>query len=614
MKKIIIFFTTFLFSNIIIYSQNIQQLCPPNWWTGMENPSLQIMIHGKNIAEYQVKLNYPGVVLESVSSVENKNYLFLNLHISNQAKPGSLPFIFSSGKKSFTQNYALNERIKRTSSYGLDASDFIYLLMPDRFSNGDTTNDINTFMLEKNYGRDKLAGRHGGDLQGIINHLEYLKNLGVTATWCTPLLENNQPAYSYHGYAATDHYNIDDRFGSNELFKKYVEKSHALKLKVVMDIVHNHCGLMHWVIQDLPMQDWIHQFPEFTRTNYSTYSLMDPYASNAEKNLMSNGWFDTQMPDLNQSNPFVANYLIQNTIWWIEFAQIDGIRLDTYPYSDLQFLIQWKQALDLEYPGFGVFGEVWVNDVSVQSYFAGNSKLNTGYNSLLNGMTDFSLYYATLRALKEPFGWDTGIAALYVKLTQDYVYNHPELNAIFLGNHDLNRIYSELGEDLDKLKMATAFLLTTRGIPQWYYGDEILMKNFKEPTDALVREDFPGGWKEDAVNKFEEKNLTGNEKDFFNYVKTLANYRKNSEPITQGKLMHYFPYEGLYVYFRYTDSQCLMVVMNTNKKEMELNTAKYSERMSGYKKAKVILKEKEITDLSKLSIPAMTTEIFELQR
>jgi glycosidase len=598
-----------------IYAQNVWHMCPPNWWTGMNNPTLQIMMHGNMISDYDIKTNYEGVSVQAVTNVENKNYVFVDVIIDASAKPGIVNLEFyKNNTLSFIQPYELKQREKRMIPYGLNAADFIYLIMPDRFSNGDTTNDSIGGMREKKYDKTEWAARHGGDLQGIINHLDYIKNLGATAIWCTPLLENDQPEWSYHGYAATDHYTVDARFGGNEMYKKYAEESHKRGLKVVMDVVPNHCGLQHWMIQDLPMQDWIHQWEDFQRTNYNTFSLMDPYASDIEKKLMSDGWFDKQMPDMNPTNPFMAKYFTQNCIWWIEYAHVDGFRVDTYPYADLTASIAWKKAIDTEYPGFGMFGEVWVGPIATQSYFAGNNNLNTGYNSLLNGVTDFALLYALTEGLNGNFGWDTGLSRIYVTLTQDYVYKQADKNAIFFGNHDLDRYYSVLGEDIDKMKMAAAFLFTMRGIPQWYYGDEILMKNFKNPTDALVRENFPGGWPDDKVNKFDEKNLAGKEKEFFNYVKKLANYRKTSTPITQGKLMHYFPSDGMYVYFRYTNDACIMVVMNSNKKEMELKTALYSERMNTYTKAKNIVTDETISDLSMLKIPARSTVIYELQK
>ena len=593
------------------FGQQVDKICPPNWWTGMNDSSVQLMIHGNNIASFDLKINYAGVNLISITKVENPNYLFVDIIIKENAKPGTINLEFISAAKSFNQPYELKQREKRIMSYGLNSSDFIYLIMPDRFSNGDVSNDIATDMNEKYYGRESLTARHGGDIQGIINHLDYIKNLGVTAVWCTPLLENNQEEWSYHGYAATDHYQVDKRFGNNELYKKYATESHKKNLKVVMDIVPNHCGSQHWIIKDLPMKNWVHQWDNYTKTNYRTSSLLDPYGAEHDKELMLNGWFDNHMPDLNQQNPFVANYLIQNYIWWVEYAQVDGFRIDTYTYNDLDFMHDAAKAIFYEYPGLGMFAETWVNGVGVQGYFNGNNNLNTGYNSLLPGVTDFELLWSINDLVQKPFGWTDGVASIYLKLTQDYLYGDANKNVVFLGNHDLSRFYSVAGEDLSKMKLATTFILTTRGIPQWYYGDEILMKNFTNP-DGRVREDFPGGWAGDSINKFNADNLSGKEKEYFNFVKNLANYRKTSKPITEGKLMQFVPYDGVYVYFRYTDSQSVMIIMNTSDKEINLDTKNYSERLNEYSRAKNIISGEALVNIDQIKVPALSEMILEL--
>ena len=609
MKKIIITLAS-LFLTLTNFAQ-VDNICPPNWWTGMKDTSVQLMIHGNNIASYQLKINYPGVKLFSVTRVENSNYLFADIIIDATAKPGNINLEFNSQTNSFNHTYELLAREKRTIAYGLNSSDFIYLIMPDRFSNGDVSNDVATDMKEKYYGRQSLTARHGGDIQGIINHLDYVKNLGVTAIWCTPLLENNQEEWSYHGYAATDHYKVDKRFGNNELYKKYADESHKKNLKVVMDIVPNHCGSQHWMITDLPMKDCVHQWEGYTKTNYRTSALLDPYGTEFDKNLMLNGWFDKHMPDLNQTNPLVANYIIQNYIWWVEYAHVDGFRIDTYTYNDLEFMQDAAKAIFYEYPGLGMFAETWVNGVGVQGYFNGDNNLNTDYNSLLPGVTDFELLWSINDLVQKPFGWTDGVASIYLKLTQDYLYGDANKNVIFLGNHDLSRFYSVAGEDFNKMKLATTFLLTTRGIPQWYYGDEILMKNFSNP-DGRVREDFPGGWQNDSINKFDATNLSGNEKEYFDFVKKFANYRKTSKPITEGKLMQFVPYDGVYVYFRYTETQSVMVILNTSDKVVDLDTKNYAERLNGFSKAKNILSGTSIDNMSKINVPAMSSVVLEL--
>lgn len=612
MKKLFAFFL-FLGLSSCLFAQQVERICPPNWWTGMQDSSLQLMIHGNNIAQYDIKINYPGVKIMSVSKVENPNYVFVDLVLNENTNPGTFNIEFSAAGGNFSQPYELKKREARTTPLGLNSNDFIYLIMPDRFSDGDTTNDHPTDMREKYYGRDNLTARHGGDLQGIINHLDYVKNFGATAIWCTPLIENDQDEWSYHGYAATDHYAIDKRFGTNALYKKYCDESHKRNLKVVMDIVPNHCGSEHWAYLDLPMHDWVNQWDSYTKTNYRTPSLNDPYGSEYDRTLMQNGWFDRHMPDMNQKNPFVANYLIQNYIWWIEFGHVDGFRIDTYTYNDLQFMINAEKRIFREYPGFGMFAETWVDGVGVQAYFKGDNNLNTGYNSLLPGVTDFELLWSINNMVQKPFGWTDGVGNVYLKLTQDYLYGDANKNVVFIGNHDLSRFFSVCGEDVNKMKLATTFILTTRGIPQWYYGDEILMKNFTNP-DGRVREDFPGGWQGDSINKFDEKNLAGDQKSYFNFVKTLANYRKTSKPITEGKLKQFVPYDGVYVYFRYTEKECVMVIMNTSDKDINLDTKNYAECMQGFTHAKSILNKTAIADLKIIPVKAMQAEVLELAK
>jgi neopullulanase len=613
MKKFLLI--VLMFVSTTIFAQ-IQQICPPNWWIGMQDSSVQLMIHGNNIGAYQLSINYPGVKLVSSTSVENANYLFADLVIDENTKPGLLQLQFKDGKSSFSFSYELKSREKRTFAYGLDASDFIYLLMPDRFANGDMSNDIVEGMQENTMDRNNPKGRHGGDLAGIIQHLDDIKELGSTATWCTPLFTNDQPKWSYHGYAATDHYAIDPRYGNSSLFKSYVDESHKRDLKVVVDIVHNHVGAEHWFIKDLPMADWIHQWDTtaLVKSNYRTSVKHDPYGSEFDKKKMNEGWFDGHMPDLNQDNKFLSEYIIQNNIWLIENYHIDGFRLDTYPYSDLDFLVDWAAAVENEYPGFGVFGEVWVNGVGVQGYFHGNNKLNTGYNSGLPGVTDFNLYDAVTSGFNEGFGWYNGVTRIYHNLSQDYLYGDVMKNVLFLSNHDISRIYSVLGEDMNKLKMAIAFTLTTRGMVQWYYGDEIGMKNFSHPEDGKVREDYPGGWPADGIDKFSNANLNAQEKEIYNYVQTIALWRKNSAAIKSGKLMQFIPENGVYVYFRYTDTETIMVILNTDKKAYTPDVTRFAERLNGFNSATDIVTGTTTNGIANIKVEGMQSGIYILNR
>lgn len=617
MLKIRLFFLLFLMS-AAMSAQNLQinHIEPPFWWTGMKTNSIEVLIHGKNISQGILSVNYKGVSIGEIKKVENPNYLFVTLKISAAAKPGKFSFSLQKGDDSVLIPYELKERNKnQPRNSGISSSDFIYLIMPDRFANGDTQNDNVPEMKESRARRDTLYGRHGGDIQGVMNHLDYIKSLGVTAVWLNPEVENNQPKESYHGYAATNLYKIDPRLGTNELFLQYTGKCHEMGMKVVKDVVFNHIGNEHWLYRDLPAKDWVHQFDEFTRTTYRSSTLLDPYGAEADKNLMSNGWFDKHMPDLNQQNPLLAKYLIQNSIWWAEYAGIDCYRIDTYPYPDLNFMNDWVKAMQKEYPNIGLFGETWVDEVPVQAYFAQNNIKNLPFDSRLPGVTDFQLYFAMTKAFNEDFGWMNGVMHLYYTLAQDFLYKDPMKNVVFLDNHDLGRFYSTVKEDRQKLKMALTFMLTTRGIPSLYYGTEILMKNdFDWGNHDKVREEFPGGWQGDKFNKFTEAGRTPEENEMVKYIQNLANWRKNTPAVHSGKLMQFVPENGIYVYFRYNESETVMVVLNSGKENQTLKTQRFAERMKGFTSARNVISGEFITDIKNISVPAGTSLVLTLQK
>lgn len=601
-----------------VYAQpksSLDRVEPAFWWVGMKNSNLQLIVHGEQITQREVKLSYPGVELVKVHQVENPNYLFIDLRIDAGAKAGSFNIQFNKkGAKTLNYKYELKNRDQSgKKAQGVTNKDFIYLIMPDRFANGDKSNDIIKGMHETALNRDSMYYRHGGDIQGIINRLDYLQDLGVTALWLNPVLENNQPRTSYHGYANTENYKIDRRYGTNELYKKLVDELHKRDMKMVKDIVHNHVGSEHWTVKDLPMKNWVHQWPSFTKTNYKDQVLFDPYASQADKKIMTDGWFDKHMPDMDHSNPFVRNYITQSHIWWIEYSGLDGFRLDTYAYNDLEYMAEWGKAIKTEYPDFTFFGETWVHGVPNQVYFTQGKTVNQGIDTELQAVTDFQALWGINEALNGKFGWNDGVNKLYTTIASDYVYQDPTRNVVFLDNHDLSRFYSVIGEDFNKYKSGIAWLLTTRGIPQFYYGTEILMKNFANP-DGLVREDFKGGWTEDKHNKFTEAGRTAKENEAFQYVKTLANYRKNNPVLQTGKLMQYVPENGIYVYFRYNKDKSVMVIMNTNEKPEEVTTSRYTERLQGYHKAMDVLTGKEISSLGTFQVPAKSTLILELKK
>ena len=586
---------------------------PPFWWVGMQHPILEVLIYDQDIRDYSVSVDYPGVKLNGVTRLENPNYLFLELEIGPGVKPGKFNIRLSKDNTERTYSYELRQRKTSASRVqGLNSGDLVYLLMPDRFANGDYSNDSYLDLNQVGVHRGKMYFRHGGDLQGVIDHLDYLVDLGVTALWLNPVLENDQPYESYHGYAVTDHYRIDPRLGTNEKYVELVEACHLKGVKVVMDIIHNHVGDQHWFIRDLPDRDWIHQSDQFQISSFRAPSLMDPYAARSDRKAMSDGWFDHHMPDLNQQHPQLANYLIQNNIWWIEYTGQDAYRLDTYAYPDQEFMAEWGRRLQAEFPGLGLFAETWVHGPAVQAQFTQNNHLREGYNSHMPAVTDFQLYYAINEALSRPQGWTEGVSRIYYTLAQDFLYEDPYRNVTFLDNHDLSRFYSVIGEDLRKYKSGIAFLLTMRGIPSIYYGTEILMKNFKDP-DGKVREDFPGGWKADTVNKFFPSGRTASEQEAFNYVRTLAQYRQKTPALQHGKLTQFVPVDGIYVYFRHDGESSIMVVMNTNEDARKVPTSRYQERMQGYTSAVEVVSGRKVINLQALSLQPYETLVLELR-
>jgi neopullulanase len=588
-----------------------QRVEPPFWWAGMKNTSLQILFYNKevNIADYTASLNYEGVELKAVEKVANPHYLFLNLEISSGAKAGVVPIQFVQGKKKFSYSYELKAKNASTEGVqGFNSSDVIYLIMPDRFANGDVKNDSLPGMLEGVH-RDKPESRHGGDLKGISDHLDYIADLGVTAIWLNPVLENNQPKSSYHGYAITDLYQVDKRFGSNAEYLAFISKSHQRGLKVIQDMVMNHLGNYHWLVQDLPDKKWIHEFPDFTRSNYQSSVIPDPYQSKEDATLMSDGWFDTTMPDVDQTNELFATYLIQNTLWWIEYSRIDGIRMDTYPYPDKNFMARWIKEVMEEYPKFNIVGEVWYNDnIASTAYWQKGSKNKDGYESTLPSVTDFPLCFTMPKALNEPTGWDTGMRRLYNVLAQDFAYPNPQGNLVFLDNHDMTRFFLSVGRDINKLKMGLAFLLTTRGIPEIYYGTELLMDG-DGGYHPNVRKDFPGGWGGDATSAFTTAGRTSDQNAVHEYLKKLLTWRKNQPLIHNGKLTHYIPADNIYVYFRHDEGKAVMVVLNANGTKKELDTKRFAENLKSFTSAREIFSGKEHSNILQQGAHTNTTKI-----
>ncbi|MEM1358995.1 MAG: glycoside hydrolase family 13 protein, partial [Bacteroidota bacterium] len=544
---------------------------PMNWWTNMADPRLEILIYYEEVADYGVvEVDYPGVTVDYVKRLENPNYLFVGLHIAPGTKPGSFQLQLASrdrARKMLPYELLPHPGKDWQQKEPLSAKDLIYLIMPDRFANGDPSNDRVYTTNDTIVARHKLLFRHGGDLQGIIDKLDYLADLGVTALWLNPVLENNQPYASYHGYAVTDHYAIDPRLGTNEKYRELVTKAHEMGMKVIMDVIFNHVGDQHWQMLDLPSENWIHQWSEYTQTTYRAPTIFDPNGSELDQKLMTDGWFDKHMPDLDQTQEQLANYLIQNSIWWVLYSGQDAYRIDTYAYCDAKFMARWNKRLKQEVPHLGIFGETWVHGPGVQAWFVGGEKLGQEINSNLPGVTDFQLYYAIQEAINAKPGWTEGVNRLYYTLAQDHLYPNPQQNVIFLDNHDLARVHTVFGQDLTKTKSSLALLFTTRGIPMLYYGTELAFTGAGGAFGEGGRVDFPGGFPGDKRNLFETPAREGAEKKIFDFVHTLANYRKNSSALTIGKLTQFVPRDGVYVYFRQAGEETVMVVFNGNEEE-----------------------------------------------
>ncbi|HVX52740.1 MAG TPA: alpha-amylase family glycosyl hydrolase [Chitinophagaceae bacterium] len=607
----------FLFTALTSFSQSLT-LYPANWWVGMKMDHVQVLVHSnnKNFSQAEPHINYPGVTLLQKHVFENGEYMAIDVAISGAAKPGNVTIAFSgNGGSNNTAEWPLQARRQGNGTQyaqGLTSADFIYFLMPDRFSNGDPSNDRVPGMRDQSLNRDSIFLRHGGDLQGIINHLDYIQSLGATALWMTPVIENDMPNRTEHGYAFTDHYKIEPRLGGAEMYKKLSDELHKRGMKLVQDAVYNHVGSYHFMMQNPPSKDWLHQWPRYTNTTYKDQVLFDPYAAASDVKQMSDGWFTPQMPDVNESNPYVQKFLIQHAIWCVEEFGVDAWRIDTYIYNDLDFMNACNAALIAEYPKMFMFGETWVHGVYNQAFFARNN-INLAFKSNLPATCDFQTnLHGIIPALTEAFGWTTGVNSLYTVLASDRLYENPYNEVIFLDNHDMSRIFSMVGEKVAKQKMGIEWLLTCRGIPQMYYGTEVLMKGLANP-DGNVRLDFPGGWKGDKVNAFTGQGLSDSAKQIQQLVKTLGNYRKNSTALQTGKMTQYVPADGLYVYFRYDEKSTVMCIMNTAENAMTVDFSKYAERTAGFTKAVSVISNDVFNTAENTTIPGTSMWVLELK-
>lgn len=580
MKKNCLILLLLVFVSQSILAIDIKNVDPAFWWAGMKNPELQIMLYGNDIAKSDVTITSKTVKIKDIVKLESSNYIFLYLDLSN-AQPEKFDIILQQGKDKKVIPYEIKQRKQGSAErVGFNASDVLYLMMPDRFANGDPSNDVIPGMLEAKVDRNEQYARHGGDFKGISDNLEYIHDLGVTAIWFNPVLENDMPEGSYHGYATTDYYKVDRRFGSNQEFVDLVDKVHAKGMKVVMDMIFNHCGSHHFFFTDRPSKDWFNYPEKYVQTSYKTTTQHDPYASAADKKLAIDGWFVESMPDLNQRNPHVAKYLIQNSIWWIEYSGLDGIRQDTHPYADYDMMSRWCKEVTEEYPDFNIVGETWLNNNVAIAFWQKDSKLAAPRNSNLRCVMDFPLMGVMEKAFDEETNpWDKGMARIYEYLGQDIVFENPMELLIFLDNHDTSRFYRNIEQtsNLNRYKQAIAFLLTTRGIPEIYYGTEILMAADKSEGDGYLRRDFPGGWHDDSVNMFNAGERTAHQNEAFDYMKKILNWRKGNEAIAKGTLKHFAPMNSVYVYERKYNGKSVVVILSGSDSEKMINLADYKE-------------------------------------
>ncbi|OYQ32222.1 alpha-amlyase [Flavobacterium cyanobacteriorum] len=602
-----------LLSTAFAFAQ-AERVEPPFWYAGMHNPELQVMFYGKGIAQYTPSVS-GNVPVKNVVKTENPNYVFITIDTRN-VPPSDLVFTFkdTKGKTKFTRNYTLKQRRAGSAQRkSFDSSDVIYLLMPDRFANGNPAND-NSGMAEK-ASRADINGRHGGDIEGIIKNLDYLQGLGATAIWSTPLCEDNHPAYSYHGYAQTDVYKIDPRYGTNEDYLRLSAEIKKRGMKLIMDYVTNHWGSEHWMYKDLPTYEWVHQFPGYAQSNYRMTTQFDTNASDIDAKYCMDGWFVESMPDLNQSNPLVLKYLTQNAIWWIEYADLDGFRVDTYSYNDKEGIAKWTKAITDEYPYFNIVGEVWMHDQAQMSYWQKDSKIAAiqSYNSYLPSVMDFTLHDAVGGVFNEDKpSWDQGMQKVYDNFTNDFLYPNVNNLLVFVENHDTGRFNHIYNSDFKKYQMAMALIATVRGIPQLYYGSEIGMAGDKGKGDGDIRRDMPGGWAGDANNAFTASGRTAQQKQYFDFTSKLFSWRKNKEVIHTGKMLHYLPWDNVYVYFRYNDKETVMVVMNNSNESRTFKTGRFAEGIKNYKTGKDVLTGKSLTLVNDITIEPKSVLILEL--
>ena len=584
---------------------------PPNWWAGMKNTSVQLLVHSPQIRNAEPSINYPGVRIDSVVRLDSPNYQIIYLNIPQSVNPGKMDISFKNGKKSMTVKYELKQRdgIQPTP---FTSSDILYLIMPDRFADGDiSNNDVEELTFHEPVNRNNPNGRHGGDLKGIENHLGYIDSLGMTAIWLNPVLENDMPGGSYHGYATTDYYKVDPRLGTNEEYAALIKKTHDRGMKVVMDMIFNHSGSEHPWMHDMPSKDWYNHPDGKLMTDFHLSTVNDPYASDYDYERTVRGWFVSSMPDLNQNNPHVMKYLIQNSIWWIEYSKIDGIRMDTYPYAEMEPMAQWIKDVQMEYPDYNIVGECWYNDVAGTAFWQGGNCLSAKGNPELPTVMDFP----TMMIANSSFHGDTqygkGLNEIYNRLSLDYLYANKQKVLTFLDNHDTDRFLREKPSNLASWKQGIAFLLTTRGIPQIYYGTELLMFGSKKRTDGDIRLDVPGGFPGDSHNEFTPEGRSALQNEAYNFLSRIAQWRKGNDVIACGSLKHFMPDNGMYVYERSLDDKRVIVIMNGTDRTLDIDMSKYKEIMQPGMVFHDVVTGEDVTIMSDMSFAPRALYILE---
>lgn len=617
MKKILFTLVLSICVASSVFSANkckLTRLEPASWWVGMHDPQLQLLCYGPSISSADIEIDYPGVTINEKIKTDNPDYLFVYLNISKDTKAGTFPIVFkNNGKKIAKCTFQLKERIKGSAdrkSFGVE--DAVYLVMPDRFANGNEKNDQQKDYIQAVDRTDKGA-RHGGDLAGLISKIPYISDLGCTALWMTPFFDNNDSQYSYHHYATSDYYKVDPRLGTNADYKSLSDSCHANDMKLIIDVVPNHCGGTHWWMQSLPSSDWVHKWPKYTSSNYRMTAWTDPHGADIDRQVLEKGWFSYNMPDLNLENPLLFKYLSQVYIWWIEYGNVDGIRVDTYPYNNINIASAFMKTFRDEYPAINIVGECWVKSPLEISYYQSGNNNKDGFDSNLPSVMDFVLKDVLHMAFNENDGWDSGMSRFYSHYAQDFAY--PNINNLmnFLDNHDIDRFSGSVDYDINKYKMGVAMLLTTRGFPQIYAGDEIMLDGIQGNYEGY-RFDFPGGWKEDSRNAFTQEGRTPKENEVFNYMRKILNYRKQNTALQTGKMKQFIPYDGIYLFSRYDQSKTIVMIFNNNNQTKVVSLERYEEVFDNYTSGTEITTEKQIDLTQYIAIPAKTAWIIELNK